>query len=79
MGSKKRMKRGGASRAEEVVGGEKGECIGTGDTAEMFSWGTDHVLKLFRTPFEHTVDTEAERSRAVLACVVESPAVFQIE
>ena len=56
----------------------KGEQIGAGATCEVFRWGTDRVLKLFRPQYDYAVETEAERSRAAHACGVPSPEVFGI-
>ncbi len=64
--------------ANSTVDRTKGERIGAGATSEVFSWGPDRVLKLFRPEFQHAVDLEAERSRAAHLCGVPSPEVFEI-
>jgi len=56
----------------------KGERIGAGASCEVFSWGTDRVLKLFRPQYQFAVEIEAERTRAAHACGVPSPEVFEI-
>lgn len=55
-----------------------GERIGGGATSEVFGWGADRVVKLFRPQYAYAVDLEAERSRAAHACGVPSPEVFEI-
>jgi thiamine kinase len=56
----------------------KGERIGAGATCEVFAWGTDRVLKLFRQEYQYAVETEAERALAAHLCGVPSPEVFGI-
>jgi len=56
----------------------KGERLGAGASAELFAWGTDRVLKLFRREFQHVVDLEAERSLAVHRLGIPAPKVFEI-
>ncbi len=57
----------------------KGDPIGVGRIAEVFAWGDDHVLKLFRPEFpQEWADYEAEIGRAVHAAGVTSPAVGEV-
>ena len=57
----------------------KGDPIGVGRIAEVFAWGDDQVLKLFRAEFpQEWADYEAEMGRAVHAAGVTSPAVGEV-
>ncbi|MFN8472471.1 MAG: phosphotransferase [Anaerolineae bacterium] len=54
----------------------KGELLGEGRTAEVFAWGRDRVLKLYRAEMPpEWVDHEARVSRAVYDAGVAAPAV----
>ncbi len=58
---------------------EKGELLGTGMTAEVYKWGQDKVLKLFRDSYsEEWAKSEAEIGRKIHEAGVSSPAVFEI-
>ncbi len=59
----------------------KGKLIGRGRTAEVYAWGSDdaRVLKLYNSGLPAGwVDYEAEIGRAVHACGVPSPALFEV-
>ena len=48
-----------------------------GGSAEVFEWGCDCVLKLFRPKYAYAVEMEASRARAVQAVGVRCPAVVE--
>ena len=57
----------------------KGLRIAEGRTAEIFAWGEDQVLKLYRHGFEsHHADREAVRTRAVQAAGLTTPVVVDV-
>ncbi len=57
---------------------EKGELLGKGMTAEVYKWGQDKVLKLFRDNYsEEWVKFEAEIGQKVHEAGVSSPNVFE--
>lgn len=58
---------------------EKGELLGKGMTAEVYQWGQDKVLKLFRHNYrEEWAKYEADIGRKVHEAGVSSPAVFDM-
>ena len=57
---------------------EPGARIGVGGSAEVFAYGDDAVLKLFRPRYAFAVDWEAERTRAVHAAGIPAPRVIDI-
>jgi len=57
---------------------EPGARIGVGGSAEVFAYGDDAVLKLFRPRYAFAVDREAERTRAVHAAGIPAPRVIDI-
>ena len=57
----------------------KGRHIAEGRTAEVFAWGGDQILKLFRPGFKSDrAESEAVRVRAVHAAGLTSPAVIGV-
>lgn len=58
---------------------EKGELLGKGMTAEVYKWGQDEVLKLFKEGYrEEWIMREAEIGRKIHEAGVPSPAVFDM-
>lgn len=56
---------------------EKGELLGKGMTADVYKWGQDQVLKLFKEGYrEEWIKREAEIGRKVWEAGVPSPAVL---
>lgn len=54
----------------------KGPLIGQGRTAEVFAWGEDQILKLYRLEFPvQAVELEARVGRAVCEAGIAAPAV----
>jgi uncharacterized protein (TIGR02172 family) len=57
---------------------EKGQLIGQGRTAEVFSWGEGRILKLYQSWMPaYVVEREYNISRAVYAAGVPSPATYE--
>jgi uncharacterized protein (TIGR02172 family) len=57
----------------------KGEFITAGRTAEIFAWGENHVLKLYRAGFPaDEAENEAGLARAVYDGGVKTPAVIEV-
>ena len=57
----------------------KGSRIAEGRTAEVFAWGDDQILKLYRPGFpSHQADREAACARAIHAAGLITPAVIDI-
>jgi aminoglycoside phosphotransferase (APT) family kinase protein len=57
---------------------ELGERIGTGGSADVFEYGSDAVLKLFRPQYGYAAEMEAERTRAVHEAGIPAPRFFDI-
>lgn len=58
---------------------QKGDLIGIGRIAEVYAWGDDQVLKLFRPEYPlRWAEHEAEMGRAVYAAGVRAPAVGEV-
>lgn len=58
---------------------EKGELLGKGMTAEVYMWGEDKVLKLFKEGYlEKWIKREAAIGRKIHEAGVPSPAVFDM-
>jgi tRNA A-37 threonylcarbamoyl transferase component Bud32 len=57
---------------------KRGEAIGAGGSAEVFAWGADRVLKLFRPRYQYAVDMEYARAQAVVSCGIAAPRVDEI-
>lgn len=58
---------------------EKGELLGKGMTAEVYSWGQDKVLKLFKDNYsEEWTKYEAEIGHKIHEAGVSSPNVYEI-
>ena len=57
---------------------ELGERIGSGGSAEVFAYGSDAVLKLFRPRFGFAAELEAARIRAVHAAGIPAPRFLDI-
>ncbi|MDJ0785719.1 MAG: phosphotransferase [Myxococcota bacterium] len=53
----------------------KGELLAAAASAEIFAWGRDAVLKLFRPEYAYAAHVEAERTRAVHAAGLPAPEV----
>ena len=57
----------------------KNSRIAEGRTAEIFAWGDDQILKLYRRGFpSHQADREAARTRAIHAAGLATPAVVDV-
>jgi aminoglycoside phosphotransferase (APT) family kinase protein len=56
----------------------KGAKIGEGGSSEVFLWGSDHVLKLFRSEFAHAAEMEVERTRAVYEAGLRCPRIVEV-
>jgi tRNA A-37 threonylcarbamoyl transferase component Bud32 len=57
----------------------KGRRIAEGRTAEVFAWGGDQILKIFRPGFKsNRAESEAACVRAVHAAGLPSPAVIDV-
>jgi aminoglycoside phosphotransferase (APT) family kinase protein len=65
---------------ENLENMEKGPRIGQGRTAEIFAWGENEVLKLFRPEFSSPASSayEAKMARAIFATGAPSPAVGDV-
>ncbi len=59
---------------------EKGALIGQGRTAEIFAWGDDEALKLFRPEFSSPAGSayEARMARAIFAAGAPCPKVGEV-
>ncbi len=58
---------------------EKGELLGKGMTADVYMWGQDKVLKLYKEGYpEEWIKREAATGRKILEAGVPSPAVFDM-
>lgn len=55
----------------------RGALLGGGGSAEVFAWGEDRVVKLFRPAYAHIAPLELERARAVAASGAPCPAVYE--
>lgn len=58
---------------------EKGKMIGQGGTAEVFEWGEDRILKLFRTGFPKVaIENEYEISSNICKQLNLTPRVYEL-
>jgi uncharacterized protein (TIGR02172 family) len=58
---------------------EKGELLGSGMTADVYKWGPDKVLKLYKDKYnEEWIKREAEITKRVHEAGVPSPSVFDM-
>ena len=58
---------------------EKGKLIGQGRTSEVFEWGTDKVLKLFRSNIpKEWVENEYKISSNIFKQLKVAPKVYEI-
>lgn len=58
---------------------EKGELLGKGMTADVYVWGQDKVLKLYKEGYrEEWIQREAAIGRKIYEAEVPSPAVFDM-
>ena len=55
----------------------KGALLAGGGSSEVFAWGSDRVVKLFRPQYAGAVEAEHERARAVFAAGAPCPAVHE--
>ncbi len=56
----------------------QGNKLADGRTAEIFAWGTEHILKLYRPEFPHEADFEFELVNTVCAAGVNTPAAVEL-
>ncbi len=56
----------------------KGKLIATGNTAEVFAWGQDRVLKLFWPEYTPQAEGEFTAARAVHAAGLPAPAAYEV-
>lgn len=56
----------------------QGNKLADGRTAEIFAWGNNHILKLYRPEFPHEADFEFELVNTVCAAEVETPAAVAL-
>jgi hypothetical protein len=54
---------------------ERSELLGQGATCRVYSWGEEHVVKVFRRAFEYLAPIEVERVTAVHEAGAPTPAV----
>jgi len=55
----------------------KGKLVGRGGRADVYGWGPDRVLKLFKPRFASSADLEVANTRAARAAGVRVPEVFE--
>lgn len=56
----------------------KGDKLADGRTAEVFAWGKEHILKLYRADFPFNPDFEFDLVRTVCATGVHTPAAVEL-
>jgi aminoglycoside phosphotransferase (APT) family kinase protein len=55
-----------------------GESLGAGGSSEVYAWGSDRVVKLFRSEYAYALERELECATAVHGAGIVSPAVHGV-